>query len=74
MKTKLILLILAVISLAACQNKASKYVQKKIDTREQNRVSQEKYSDETKGSKVWWDSRYDSRTVNRHLNSDQFGR
>ena len=47
---------------------------KKIDTREQNRVSQEKYSDETKGSKVWWDSRYDSRTVNRHLNSDQFGR
>ena len=68
-----ILAALIILSLCACQNKASNYIQGKLDAREQNRVEHEQYSKETKGSSVWWNDRYDNRTVNRHLNSDSFG-
>ena len=67
------LLILICIILSGCQTTPTDYIQGKLDQRESDRIQQEQYSDETKGSNVWWNSRYDNRSTNRHLKNDQFG-
>jgi hypothetical protein len=61
---------------AVCLNGCSdshEYLQTKLDNREADRATKEQYSTEAKGTNVWWNSRYDTRTQDRHLNDDQFG-
>jgi hypothetical protein len=72
-KLLFILLILICVCLCGCQTSPTGYIQGKLDQRESDRIQQKQYSDEAKGTNVWWNSRYDNRSTNRHLNNDQFG-
>ena len=72
MKKLLLVLSLLSLLLTGCQS-SSDYIHGKLDKREEDRVQQEEYSNEAKGSNIWWNSRYDTRSTNKHLNNDQFG-
>ena len=68
----ILLVLMAILCLSGCNTKAD-YLQGKLDKREADRISKEQFSKEAKGSNVWWNSQYESRNTNRHLNNDQFG-